>query len=60
MNVESIKYCTCDEDEDEGILLVDIETETEPTTDEDGCLLYYCPAGQHIFSSDEDEGGDRE
>ncbi len=52
MNVEAIKYHTCEEDGDEGILLVDAETESEPTTDEDGSLLYYCPEGQHIFSAD--------
>jgi hypothetical protein len=44
MNIEQIKYQTCPYDDEEGILLV-----------EDGDLQYYCLAGQHTFSLDEDE-----
>ena len=55
MNIEQIKYQTCPYDDEEGILLVDAETETIPETDEDGDLQYYCVAGQHTFSLDEDE-----
>ena len=42
-------------DEEEATMLVDVETESVPTTDEDGNLLYYCIEGQHIFSVDEDD-----
>jgi hypothetical protein len=55
VDVERIKYQTCPYDQEEGILLVDVETESIPKTDEDGDLQYYCPAGQHTFSLDEDE-----
>ncbi|PZW29207.1 hypothetical protein EI42_02929 [Thermosporothrix hazakensis] len=54
MNVEQIKYQTCPYDQEEAILLVDPETESMPDTDEDGDLQYYCPAGHHTFSLDED------
>lgn len=55
MNVEQIKYQTCPYDQEEGVLLVDVETETTPTTDDDGDLRYYCLSGGHTFSLDEDE-----
>jgi hypothetical protein len=54
MNLSWLKHHTCPEDEVEATLLVDIETESVPVTDEDGNLLYYCVEGQHIFSVDED------
>jgi len=54
MNLHWFKHHTCPEDEEEAMLLVDVETESVPTTDEDGNLLYYCIEGQHIFSVDED------
>lgn len=47
------KYYPCPDDSGWGILLVDIETETDPMTDEDGNSLYYCPEGEHVFSIDE-------
>jgi hypothetical protein len=55
MNVEQIKYQTCPYDQEEGVLLVDVETETTPQTDDDGDLRYYCLSGRHTFSLDEDE-----
>jgi hypothetical protein len=55
MDVEHIKYQTCPYDNEEGILLVDPETESMPETDSDGDLQYYCLAGQHTFSLDEDD-----
>jgi len=55
MNVELIKYHTCPIDEEDGVLLVDAETEMEPSTDGDGNLQYYCMAGHHTFSADDDE-----
>jgi hypothetical protein len=54
MDLDDVKYSTCPFDESTGILLVDIETETAPDTDEDGNLQYYCMEGDHIFSVDED------
>ncbi len=54
MNLHWFKHHTCPVDEEEGTLLVDVETETIPATDEDGNLLYYCEEGHHIFSVDED------
>lgn len=48
-----LKHQICPEDGSEGTLLVDIETETEPRTDEDGNALYYCNEGPHVFSADE-------
>ncbi len=56
MNLHWFKHHTCPEDEEEATLLVDVETETVPETDEYGNLLYYCIEGQHIFSVDEDGG----
>ena len=46
-------------DEEDAILLVDVETESVPYTDEDGNPLYYCMEGEHTFSieSDDDWGG---
>jgi hypothetical protein len=54
MNLEQIKYSTCPFDDEEGILLTDIE-ENLPQTDEDGSLQYYCIAGHHTFTLDEDD-----
>jgi hypothetical protein len=57
MGLFSKKYHTCPEDEEEAVLLVDLETETEPTYDEDGNLQYYCPGG-HILSVETDDDED--
>ncbi len=46
---------TCPLDEDDGILLVDVETESVPYTDEDGNPMYYCPEGEHTFTVDQDD-----
>ena len=54
MDLHWFKHRTCPVDEEEATLLVDVETETIPATDEDGNLLYFCPEGHHIFSVDED------
>ena len=54
MNLSWLKHHTCPEDEEEATLLVDVETESVPVTDEDGNLLYYCVEGQHVFSVDDD------
>ncbi len=54
MNLEQIKYHTCPVDQEEAILVANID-ETLATTDSDGELQYYCLAGHHIFSVDEDE-----
>ncbi len=55
MSIEEIKYHTCWDDDSEAILLVDVETEEIPETDEEGNLQYYCLEGQHTFSVDEDD-----
>jgi len=55
MSIEEIKYHTCRDDDSEAILLVDVETEEIPETDEEGNLQYYCFEGQHTFSVDEDD-----
>lgn len=57
MNLEQIKYSTCPFDDEEGILLTDIE-ESMPQTDAEGSLQYYCKAGRHMFTLDEDEDDD--
>ncbi len=54
MNLNWFKHHPCPEDEEQATLLVDVETETIPQTDEYGNLLYYCVEGQHVFSVDED------
>lgn len=57
MRLEHIKYQTCPVDNEEGILLTDIE-EIYPETNDEGDLQYYCTAGRHTFSyqeNDEDE-----
>jgi hypothetical protein len=51
---KELKHQKCPYDEDQAILLVDVETESAPATDEDGNLQYYCRAGKHVFSIDED------
>ncbi|HLZ63129.1 MAG TPA: hypothetical protein VKR06_39865 [Ktedonosporobacter sp.] len=53
MNLEQIKYQTCPYDQEEGVLLTDLE-EMFPQTDAEGDLQYYCIAGQHTFTLDED------
>jgi hypothetical protein len=55
IDLDELKYQTCPIDEDQAILLVDLETESAPATDADGNLQYYCLAGQHVFSVDDDE-----
>jgi hypothetical protein len=54
MNLEQIKFQTCPFDQEEGVLLTDIE-ELFPQTDEEGGLQYYCLAGRHTFTLDEDD-----
>ena len=54
IDLDELMYQTCPTDNDQAILLVDLETESAPATDEDGNLQYYCEAGQHVFSVDED------
>jgi hypothetical protein len=54
IDIDELRYQTCPIDKDRAILLVDLETESAPATDENGNLQYYCLAGQHIFSVDED------
>lgn len=54
MDKQQIPHQTCPFDGDEATLLVDVETETIPVTDEEGDIQYYCPTGQHVFSVDED------
>ncbi len=55
MRLESMKYHTCPYDDEEGVLLTDLE-ETQPETDEEGNLQYYCVSGHHTFAlSDDDE-----
>ena len=53
MELQSIKYHTCGLDNGQGILLVDIETESNPRTDKRGYRLYYCTQGCHLFAVDE-------
>jgi hypothetical protein len=55
MDIEAIKYYTCEDDDDEAILLVDPETESIPETDDDGNLQYYCNSGHHTFSVYDDD-----
>lgn len=55
MNLDELKYYPCPMDQEDAILLVDVETETVPVTDEDGHLQYYCLEGQHTFYIDEDK-----
>ncbi|GAC1566242.1 MAG: hypothetical protein NVS3B14_07170 [Ktedonobacteraceae bacterium] len=50
------KHETCPLDDDDAILLVDVETECEPYTDEDGNPLYYCLEGEHTFAGGVDDG----
>lgn len=57
MGLFSKKYHNCPEDDEEAVLLVDLETETIPETDEDGNLLYYCPGG-HIMAVEADDEED--
>jgi len=54
IDIDELRYQTCPIDKDRAILLVDLETESAPATDENGNLQYYCLAGQHVFSVDED------
>ena len=54
IDIDELMYQTCPIDKDRAILLVDLETESAPATDENGNLQYYCLAGQHVFSVDED------
>lgn len=54
MRLEQMKYQTCPYDDAEGILMTDIE-ETNPETDDDGGLQYYCMSGRHTFSYNGDD-----
>jgi len=54
IDLKELKNQKCPYDKDQAILLVDVETESAPATDEDGNLQYYCRAGKHVFSVDED------
>ena len=54
IDIDELMYQTYPIDKDRAILLVDLETESAPATDENGNLQYYCLAGQHVFSVDED------
>ena len=54
IDIDELRYQTCPIDKDQAILLVDLETESAPATDGNGNLQYYCLAGQHVFSVDED------
>ena len=54
IDIDELRYQTCPIDKDQAILLVDLETESAPATDENGNLQYYCLAGQNVFSVDED------
>ncbi|HEV2581129.1 MAG TPA: hypothetical protein VGT44_09770 [Ktedonobacteraceae bacterium] len=62
MGLWPFKHETCPIDEEDAILLVDVETESIPLTDEDGNPLYYCMEGEHTFAlesesvSSSDEG----
>jgi hypothetical protein len=55
MAFDDSKYYPCPIDGDDAILLVDVETETIPVTDEDGNTLYYCPEGEHVFATNGDK-----
>jgi hypothetical protein len=57
-DVNEMKYAICPSDNSTAVLLVDIETETAPDTDEDHNLQYYCMEGHHVFSVSEDEDDD--
>jgi hypothetical protein len=54
IDINELMYQKCPYDKDQAILLVDLETESAPATDEPGNLQYYCLAGKHVFSIDED------
>ncbi len=59
MNLWPFKHQTCPLDEEDAILLVDVETESIPLTDEEGNMLYYCLEGEHTFAAESDDrGGD--
>lgn len=55
MSLDSNMYYQCPMDQEDAILLVDVETETVPATDEDGNTLYYCIEGQHVFAVNDDK-----
>ncbi len=50
MDLQSIRHHVCSLDHGEGIILVDVEFETQPRTDDRGNRLYYRLTGHHIFS----------
>jgi hypothetical protein len=54
MKIHDIKHHDCPWDNEEGTLLVDLDTESMPVTDEDGNVLYYCENG-HTFAVDDDK-----
>ncbi len=55
MDLWPFKHQTCPVDDEDAILLVDVETESVPLTDEEGNMLYYCLEGEHTFSVDNDD-----
>ena len=55
IDLDDVKYAPCPLDDGFGVLLVDIETETVPDTDQEGNRQYYCMEVHHIFSVSEDE-----
>jgi hypothetical protein len=60
MDLWPFKHQTCPDDGEDGVLLVDVETESIPVTDENGNPLYFCVEGEHTFTVDGDDvwGGD--
>jgi hypothetical protein len=58
LDLDEVKYAPCPADDGFGVLLVDIETESVPDTDEDDHLQYYCMEGHHVFSVSEGEDDD--
>ena len=55
MGIKDYARYECPIDQEEAALLVDVETESMPETDEDGNLQYYCVEGKHIFVVDDDK-----
>lgn len=60
MDLWPFKHHACPDDDEDGVLLVDVDTETIPVTDDDGNPVYYCLEGEHTFTVDADDvwGGD--
>lgn len=49
-HIQAMKYYTCPTCGQEAVLVVDVETETIPVTDEAGNTQYYCLHCHRIFS----------